>query len=291
MRTRNFRVRHEVVERGAVTKSQKRKKAHVDRKVGESFQWKGDSCSFSHDRQVQGEFNGGQRRKGRSSSPAPKSKAKSDEGKEKTLKTSGKREGSSSDKRSEVPCRCKNCKNPSCLFWHLPVCQYFKSETWCKFGRTCFFRHVEGDEKPSKKSKKGGAKGSVVFFKEFTQLCCVSQDSYPRKSILRKERKLGSKHAVKFSKGTWHQHKIRERKVPSRGIIQECAPHERSPCAPQFEERTHEETLHQERYARKAAWNLAKNIYKLKNADKATFYTPIDATVMPAPTSKRPEER
>ena len=37
MRTRNFRVRNEVVERGAVSKSQKGKKAHVERKVGVFF--------------------------------------------------------------------------------------------------------------------------------------------------------------------------------------------------------------------------------------------------------------
>ena len=56
MRTRNFRVRNDVVERGSVTKNQKGKKAYVERKVGEGFQWKahgqcskGDSCSFSHD--------------------------------------------------------------------------------------------------------------------------------------------------------------------------------------------------------------------------------------------------
>ena len=36
---------------------------------------------------------------------------------------------------------------------------------------------------------------------------------------------------------------------------------------------------------RKAAWSLAKNIYKLKNADKAAFYIPIEARVMPI-TSK-----
>ena len=34
-----------------------------------------------------------------------------------------------------------------------------------------------------------------------------------------------------------------------------------------------------------------KNIYKLKNSDRTTFYTPIEAEVMPAPTSTRPEER
>ena len=76
------------------------------------------------------------------------------------------------------------------------------------------------------------------MLKESTQLSYVSQDSLPRFSILREPGKLGSKHAVKFSKGIWHQIKIRERKGPSRGIVQKCAPHERSPCAPKFEERS-----------------------------------------------------
>ena len=98
-------------------------------------------------------------------------------------------------------------------------------------------------------------------------------------------------HAVKFSKDTWHQIKIRERKGPSRGIIQKCEPHERSLCAPKFWERSHEETLHQERCAHRVAWDLAKHINKLKNADNATFCTPIEARVMSAPTSKSPEER
>ena len=38
-----------------------------------------------------------------------------------------------------------------------------------------------------------------------------------------------------------------ERKGPSRGTIPKCAPHERSLCAHNFGERSHEETLHQER--------------------------------------------
>ena len=52
MRTRNFRARTEIVERGAITTSQKGRKASVERKVGECYQWKasgqcskGDSCS------------------------------------------------------------------------------------------------------------------------------------------------------------------------------------------------------------------------------------------------------
>ena len=81
--------------------------------------------------------------------------------------------------------------------------------------------------------------------------------------------------------------KIRERKVPSRGIILKWSPHERCPCAPRSHEK---DTLHQERCARKAAWDMARNTYKLKNLDKTTFYTPIEKG-MAAPASTRPEER
>ena len=70
-----------------------------------------------------------------------------------------------------------------------------------------------------------------------------------------------------------------------------CLLHERSLWAPRIEERSQEETLHQERCARRVAWELAKHIHKLKNADKTTYYTLIEARVMPAPTSKSPEER
>ena len=84
MRNRNFRVRNEVVERGSVTKSQK---AYVERKVRECFQWKahgqcfrGDSCSFSHDIVASANKGKGERRKGRSSSPASHSKAKRTDG-------------------------------------------------------------------------------------------------------------------------------------------------------------------------------------------------------------------
>ena len=74
--------------------------------------------------------------------------------------------------------------------------------------------------------------------------------------------------------------KGRERKSPSRGIIQECAPPERCPCAPKLAERSHEETLHQERCAGRAPWDFAKNIHKLKNADKATFHALVEARIL-----------
>ena len=172
-------------------------------------------------------------------------------------KTLGNREESSSDKRRELPCRYINCKKPSCKIWHPPVCQNYMSET---HGRKCFFRHVEADEadeKPSKKVIERWCKRISCDIEGVLQVGCVSQDSYPRKSIPSGKGKFGSKHAVKFFKGTWHQIKIRERNGPSRGIIPKCGPHQRGPCAPKFGERSHEETLHQEGCVRRAAWDLA----------------------------------
>ena len=76
LRTRNFRVWNEVVEKGSVTKSQKGKNACEERKERECFQWeahgqfpKGDSCNFSNDTKASGNSGGGQRPKARSSSP------------------------------------------------------------------------------------------------------------------------------------------------------------------------------------------------------------------------------
>ena len=188
MRTRNFRVRSDVVETGSVTKSQKRKKACVERKVGECFQWKahghcskGDSCSFSHDIQASGNRGQGQRRKGRSSSPASHSKAKQTDGEgQKSSQGSGSKQENSMDK-SEIPCRFRFCTNPSCKLWHTPVCLNYKSEKGRAHGDKCHFRHVEAEGKPNKKSKKGGAKGSVAIKKASIQSSRVSLDSYQRK--------------------------------------------------------------------------------------------------------------
>ena len=54
----------------------------------------------------------------------------------------------------------------------------------------------------TKGQRKEEQKDQLLFLKESTQVGCVSRDSYSRKSILREPGRLGSKHAVKFSKGT-----------------------------------------------------------------------------------------
>ena len=85
--------------------------------------------------------------------------------------------------------------------------------------------------------------------------------------------------------------KIPERKGPSQGDIQKCEPQERSPWAPKFEDRTQEGTFQKERCARREAWDLAKNVFVLNEKDKATFFSPSEVWSLPAPFSKKPEER
>ena len=59
----------------------------------------------------------------------------------------------------------------------------------------------------------------------------------------------------------------------------------------EFEDRSHEEIERQQRCARSKAWNLAKNKNKLKEKDKAAFYFPAEEWVLPAASTKEPDER
>ena len=57
-----------------------------------------------------------------------------------------------------------------------------------------------------------------------------------------------------------------------------------------FEDRSHEETERQQRCARSKAWNLAKNMYKLKEKDKAACCFPAEEWVLRAASTKKLEE-
>ena len=94
---------------------------------------------------------------------------------------------------------------------------------------------------------------------------------------------------VRFTKSTLRQASIREKKGPSLGKINVKVPHQRSPHTMKFEDRSHEETERQQRCARSKAWNLANNIFKLQEKDKAAFYFPAEEWVLPS--TKEPEER
>ena len=98
------------------------------------------------------------------------------------------------------------------------------------------------------------------------QLGCVFQDMEPPKSssILRKSSDMSKPiRRVKFTKAVARHAYIRDQN-PSLGLICPGEPHQRSPNAPKFEDRSQEETKWQERCARETAWKLAKSVFKIK---------------------------
>ena len=115
--------------------------------------------------------------------------------------------------------------------------------------------------KPGKRSdKKLGQNSSKCQSSDARQLGCVFQDMTPPKSILRKCTDMPKPiQRVKFTKAIARHTKIRDQN-PSLGYICPGEPHQRGPNAPKFEDRSQEETEWQERWAREAAWKLAKNV-------------------------------
>ena len=114
------------------------------------------------------------------------------------------------------------------------------------------------------------------MLKSTRQLGCVFQDMTPPKSVLRKSTDMPKPiQRVKFTKAIARHTKIRDQN-PSLGYICPGEPHERSTNAPKFEDRSQEETEWQEQGAREAAWKLSKSVFKLKEHERGTFFSPSE---------------
>ena len=164
----------------------------------------------------------------------------------------------------------------------LPNVNPISPEAGCKFGDKCSFAQRKVEGQPSKKPKRDGDKSAVAFWKDVRQLGFVFQDKEPPESlsILRMSpRVLGS---IRRVRATQRHANIRENNGPSLGKNQVKVPHQRSPYALKFEDMSQEETERQERCAR---------ILKLKEKDKATFFSPTNDGVPPAQSVTKPEKR
>ena len=197
------------------------------------------------------------------------------------------------------------CNNSFCEKWHPPECLFYKTKCGCRFGEKCSYANRQVDEQPTKRSKKNDYKSAVAMLKKgdwherehvtdqfhdrsekpdkgsdkklgqisskrqssyARQLGCVFQDMTPPKSILRKCTDMRKPiQRVKFTKAIARHTKIRDQN-PSLGKICPGEPHQRSPNAPKFEDRSQEETEWQEQGAREAAWKLVKNVLIIKGA-------------------------
>ena len=233
---------------------------------------------------------------------------------------------SPSGRMSRWPCKDYlkgTCTDPFCEKWHLPECLFHKTKSGCRFGEKCSYAQRQVDEQPSKRSKKNDDRSAVAMLKKHElhdrtgqpvvcrdnrhvqghgpvvcnssntwQLGCVFQDMVPPKlsSILRKSSdKQKPIQRVKFTNAIARYAKIRDQNLEL-GMICLGEPHQRSPNAPKFEDRSQEETEWQERWALEAALRLANSILTLKEKIQATFFSPSENRCLPASTLK-PEER
>ena len=290
IRNKNFGTRHGNYERNAVVKNQGTKQ-RGQRTLGDCWQWetngqcvKGDKCSFRHDinkRAITTQPN-----------PSPSSSTRQNERNASRTKSP---RGSPSGRMSRWPCKDYlkgTCTNSFCEKWHPPECKFYKSKSGCRFGEKCSHAHRQVEEQTCKRSKKNGGKNAVAMLKITGQLGCVIQDIEPPKSssILRKSSDIRKPiRCVKFRKAVVRHADIRDQN-PSLGYICPGEPHQRSPNAPKFEDRSQEETEWQERCAREAAWKLAKCTRKLKEKNKGAFFSPSENRCLPA-SNLKPEER
>ena len=278
----------------------------------------GDNCSFRHDMDKRG--------KGSPSNPSQNSFMQQSERKPSRTRSPRGKSPSGRMSRWPCKHYLKGtCNNSSCKRWHLPECLYYKTKTGCRFGEKCSFAHRQIEEQPTKRSKSNNDKSAVALLKkgdwheresvtdryhdrsgkpdqsrgkklgrnsskrqlsDARQLGCVFQDMTPPKSILRKSTDMPKPiQRVKLKKAIARHTKIRDQN-PSLGYICPGEPHERSSNAPKFEDRSREETEWQELGAREAAWKLAKNVFKLKEHQKATFFSSPENRCLLASTLK-----
>ena len=100
---------------------------------------------------------------------------------------------------------------------------------------------------------------------------CVFQDMKPPKSFLRKSSDMQKPiHRVKFTKTNARHTKIRDQ-IPSLGYICPGEPHERSPNAPKFEDRSQEETEWQEQRCPRSSVEAGQKCVKIKGVSKSNF--------------------
>ena len=304
-------------------------KQRVQRILGDCWQLetngkcvKGDNCSFRHDINKRGKVT--------PSNPSPNSFMQQNERKSSRTRSPRGRSPSGRTSRWPCKDYFRGtCSNSFCEKWHPPECLFYKTKSGCRFGEKCSYAHRQVDEQPTKRSKTNNDKSAVAMLKKGNwherglvadqghdrlwksgkkgdkklergstgrrssnarQLCCVFQDMTPPKSIHRKGTDMQRPiQRVKFTKAIAGHTKIRHQN-PSLGYICPDEPHQRSPNAPKFEDRSQEETEWQDQGAREAAWKLAKSVFKLKQHERATFFSPSQNRCLPASNLKLEEQ-
>ena len=117
---------------------------------------------------------------------------------------------------------------------------------------------------------------------EYT-ICCVSQDGTQKKSFKLEVGKLGSKHTVTFSRGTWHHVKFLERRVHRRESFKNANLRKKFRGLQNLrkERKTKPWNKSNAPAEKRGTWRIMSLGSKRRKKD--TFYSPAEAWVMPAP--------
>ena len=177
IRNKNFGARNGNFERNAVVNNQGTKQ-RGQRILGDCWQWeanvwcsKGDTCSFRHD----------VNRRAKPTQPNPSPNSFMQQSERRTSRTRSPRGKSPSGTMSRWPCKDYlkgTCTNSFCEKWHTPECLFYKTKSGCRFGEKCLYAHRQGDEQPTKRSKKNDDKSAVAMLKKYDlhesvwQTCC-----------------------------------------------------------------------------------------------------------------------
>ena len=200
MRTRNFRARNEIFERGAATKTPKKGRgAVVERKVGECFQWqaigqcsRGYSCSSSHAQAS--ERDAARDKKNRRPLPHLKRRHRLTKSYPQKVQATEARPlvDQEAEIRAEISSK-ESARTRHVIIGTLPCVLITSMKQDAHMEQSADFDMLRGRRSPAKSRRKVVGQGSVALLKDSTQLGCVFRDSHPRKTILWKVGTIGIK--------------------------------------------------------------------------------------------------
>ena len=148
----------------------------------------------------------------------------------------------------------------------------YQSKTGCEFDEKCSFLHRNGQTAEESKER----------WRKRVSGPCSDAEPPETNSISRKDtNSLRKRRRVGFTSKTLQSTKKKTGRKPSLGVVQPTHPHERSFFAPKYEERCQEDTLTNERCARREAWDMSNNVYKLKrnlDENRTTFLPPSEVS-------------
>ena len=296
IRNKIFGIRNGNFAKNAVVKNHGTKQ-RVQRIFGDCWQWesngqcsKGDNCSFRHDINKR-------------ANPSPNSFIQQNERKSSRTRSPRGRSPSGRPSRWLCKDYLRGtCNDSFCEKWHPPECLFYKTKSGCRFGKSAhspIVRLMNGRQKGLRRmmtkvlwlcwKREIGKKENLSLMKVtidrgnlgrevirnwdkiHLNVNFLMHDNWVAYFRTWSRRRLfsGSAQTCGNQSNVWNSQKaialhtkIRDQN-PSLGDICPGEPHERSPNAPKFEDRSQEETEWQEQGAPEAAWKLAKNVLKI----------------------------